>query len=346
MFHRPTSHARIAISATTVALAFTLVGCSNGPSGSADEEGPLSQYLSALWEGEEWSDEKWEQQQLEVEELVAACMQKEGFDYQPNVQTDGGVFIGDGDEIDWGSEEFIKQYGYGLVEWPGADEMPDFDPGGEYFDPNQEYIDSLSESEQQAFYETLWGSEEELTEEQLLELEETGGYTSDWTQQGCYGAAQHVVYEEDNSVMDAYEDPEFADLFASMEQVWSAVWDEENKHEEIVKLDREWGDCMSDAGVTGYASSMDAQMVLSDELNMLYSGGNDDEWVEPSKDELDSFKEHEIEVALADFECKKKTKYDETVQRITFDLEEKFVSENKPQLDALLAKYATKSEGN
>ena len=60
-----------------------------------------------------------------------------------------------------------------------------------------------------------------------------------------------------------------------------------------------------------------AQQALFDEYNELQSaGGDDEEYVEPSKADKKKFQEREVEVAVADLACKKKLSYDDKLEKL------------------------------
>lgn len=325
-----------------------LTACSGAADGkSAAEEGPLSKYLSAFWDDEAYTQETYDKQNRETEELVAACMADEGFEYIPN--TDNGGFLFSDDEEsegpEWGSKEFAEQYGYGIIDWPGRDtqESSDEDQPDEYFDPNQDYVDALSESEQTAYYEALHGPQP--TEEEWLEIEESGGgYEYNWETSGCYGAAQHEVQDETNGYQAASEDPEFSELLIAMQEVWTPFYDDQLLHEDVLKLNRDWADCMADKGLSEFSSPNAAQQTLYDEHNALQlPDGDAGEWVEISKDDEKKFQQREIEIAVADIDCKTKLSYDGKIEKLTFDAEQKFLDENKAELDAMIAKYGVKN---
>lgn len=339
---------RVSAPALALLSAATLVltGCTGGgESGSATlEDGPLSKYLSALWDGEEYTQEKLDAETKQTEELVAACMQKEGFEYTPNLQNGGTIYSPEeGEEIAWDSLEFAEQYGYGIIDWPGMGEMQEEDPE-EYVDPNQDYVEALSESEQQAYYEALHGPG--LTEEEMAAMEEgDGGYEWDWTKNGCYGAAQHEIQSDADNGMAAYEDPEFTDLFDAANEMWNEVYDEENPSDGVADLNREWADCMADAGHDGFTSPNAVQNALYEEYDQLQMpDGEDGEWQELGEADKKKFQEREIELALADRSCKQKVGYEDGVMKIQFDLEQKFVDAHKAELDALVAKHGVEKK--
>ncbi|MBL3698588.1 hypothetical protein [Leucobacter luti] len=342
-----TSTVRFWAPAAIAVAALTLTGCSGGDGGTGTpslEDGPLSKYMTALWDGQEMTQEQFDKQNLETEEFVAACMAKEGFEYTPNTQNAGQVYnTEDMDGPEMGTEEFAKEYGYGIVNSPWIEQGM----GGteeEYVDPNQDYVNSLSESEQTAYYETLSGPS--LSEEEWAEIEASeGGYSPDLSEQGCYGAAQLAQQEKSGNDMEMYEDPEFTDLFDSMNDVWTELYDEENPNPEMTKIDQSWAACMEESGYPDFTSPMAAQNVMYDEYNALgMPDGDEGEYREPSKEDSDAFAKREIEVATADFACQTKTKYQEKQMKVQFALEQKFVDQHQAELDALLSKYSAKKK--
>ncbi|MBP1327389.1 hypothetical protein JOF28_002621 [Leucobacter exalbidus] len=338
--------ARFGIPAVLTAAAMLLTGCSTSDAAPSPEDlGPLSKYLSAMYDEEEYTQEKFEAEQGNIEELVAECMTEEGFEYLPNVQS--GNFYSpseDGEDTgpDWGSQEFAENYGYGIIDYPGMEESNQ--QAEEYNDPNEEYTSSLSEKQLTAYYNALHGPGP--NDEEMLAMEEgDGSYAYNWETAGCYGAAQHEAQGESGSSQDAYEDPEFAELFASMQDVWSVLYDENSDNEVVAKLNSEWQECMAEAGFTEYPSPNAVTNALYEEQNELYNSTSEDgEYQEPSKEARDEFKQREITIATADFACKKDLKYDAKIMTEQFELEQAFVDANKPALDALISKYSPKND--
>lgn len=335
--------AAISLIALASAAALALTGCSNSSGPGADaEEGPLTKYLSALWEGQDWSQDFYDEQMKLQEEITAECMADEGFEYLPNVQS-GAILVSDEEnEIQWGSVEFAEQYGYGIIDFPGMTES--VDPGQDYVDPNQEYIEALSPSEQEAFYAALYGpqpSEEEL--EAMMDPDYE--YEYDWTTAGCSGKAQNEVFNSGDGAMAAYEDPEFEELFTDMNEIWSVIWDPTNLHEDVVQLNQEWASCMADAGFSEFDSPTTASDTLWNEWSDIQMPDSDSgEYVEPSEADKKQMQEREIEVAVADSTCKQQFDYDDKIMKLQFELEQEFVDSHKAELDALLAKHSTEKK--
>ncbi|MHA3722796.1 hypothetical protein ACXR2T_02855 [Leucobacter sp. HY1910] len=342
---RVTRPVRLILPAALAAAALMLTACSGADSNKTEPgQGPLSKYTNALWDGEEITQEQLDKQNIEEQDLIAACMAKEGFEYTPDTNNGGTVYSPDEEPEgpEWGTEEFAKQYGYGIIDspWMGSEETMSEE---EWVDPNADYVNSLSESEQTAYYEALSGPSP--TEEEMAAMEdEDYQYEYNWETSGCYGAAQHELQQDTDPYQAASEDPQFADMFKAMEEMWNTLYDEQNPNEDIAKLNRTWADCMAEAGQNEFTSPNAAQQTLYDELNAMSMIGDDGEYKEPSKEENKKFQEREIEVALADTKCKKKSNYDDAQMKIMFDAEQKFVDEHTATLEAMVAQYGVKSK--
>lgn len=331
---------RILAAASVSAVALLLSACSNDSSqsgGKAAEEyqpGPLEKYMSAMWSGQEWSIEQAKADDLKREEMIAECMAKEGFEYIPNTSS---VTYGTDENSDgpqWGTLEFAEQYGYGMVDFPGS--QVEAEMVEEHVDPNQEYIESLSESEQTAFYETLYGkgpSEEDLKLMESGEIE----WESDWTKEGCNGWAYHEMNSD--SAMGFWQDPEFEDLVAAMNDIGTQM----EADPEYAAMNAEWTACMADAGFTLSGGKNYAMNEINDKYNamMTDSSGN---YVEPTKEQYDEFQKLEISQATADFKCAEKVEYDKRTTEIQHRLEQQLLDQYKTQLDSALAKYAASSK--
>ena len=294
-----------------------LAGCA-GPAGGDKldaEKSPLSEYFSALYGDQD--EDAWAKQQEEVEELVAACMSDEGFEYIPVPQGQFSSPTDDGPE--WGTKEFAELNGYGMQQ--SEEEMEEMEQQGEeYVDPNQDYVETLSESEQTAFYEVLYGA----PSEDMGNSDEPMEY--DWTTAGCYGAAQHEVQGEQ-----PYDDDRYKSLFEDM----NGMYEDLQKTPEIKKADADWADCMADAGEPGFKTKQDAIMEIQDALNEVWEANPTGEL--DQKEELAELRERELELAVTDFECAEKVDYEQRSLAGQFELEKKLIKEHKKQLDQIVA---------
>ena len=316
-------------------LALTLTGCAgnaSGDKGLSYEDSPLSTYLSAAWGGDlspEEQDKKMQEQNRKVEEYVAKCMSEEGFEYKPS--TSSSSFVSSSD-VEWEPDDkkWVEQYGYGIVHNPFGDSMPE--EGEMPVDPNQDYVSSLSETEQTAYYETLYGPQPDESE-----IAEDGSFEYNWEEAGCMGAAQHEVMGAD-----VWSDDEFADLRDKMNELWT----NSTESPEYKKIDTEWAACMTEAGEPGFTAQVDASMSISDEQGKLYEAayGDGTENIDPAtiedpskSPEMKALGERELKLAVVDLECRTKVDYRERTLKLQFDLEEKFIAENKAALEAFKA---------
>lgn len=318
------SRARAAIAASAL-LALALAGCTGGggdPAASIEErykDSPLYAYLDAGQDtglSEEAMMAQHEERQKLAEELIAECMASEGFEYVPQVYSSGISF----DSTEWNpdSREWVAQYGYGMVNGPTPEEP--IDPEEYPEDPNQAYVMGLSESEQNAYYETLYGPQP--TEE---ELNEDGSYEYDWESAGCNGKAYQEAYG--GSPM---ESEEFEPLMEAINDFYMNL----QSAPEFAELNREWVDCMSGAGFAGFSEQPDAQNSIMEELNAYYESMT--EWIEDDP-ELEELGEREIALALADLDCREESDYRNASLDIQFALEERFVADHKAELEAYKA---------
>ena len=324
-----------ALAATAMVL--VLSGCGGASSDELSyEDSPLNEYLAAAWGSDlspEEQQKKFDEQQVKVEELISECMSEEGFEYVPNTSS-GGVMTSDGGEWEPDKREWVEKYGYGYVNSPFAEQQDEGPTDQEYVDPNADYVSSLSESEQTAFYEVLYGPPQEESE-----MSEDGSYEYNWETAGCQGWAQHELEGDD-----PWQAEEFADLRANMEELWTTSQDAP----ELADLNAEWASCMADKGEPGFEKQMDAGQSIIDDQNALYDAAYGDgseqvdldlpDFVDPSESpEMKELGEREIALALVDLECREKTSFTKKSMEIRFALEEKFIAANKADLDAFKA---------
>ncbi|WP_431835828.1 hypothetical protein [Cellulomonas sp. Y8] len=354
---RPLHTSRTAVVGLAL-LALAVTGCTGdggggGPSSagaSGFTPGPLDEYMSRIWGYSLDEDRSTEDVQAEndrrerrVEELVAACMAEEGFDYTP-ADRSGSVAVSSDDlDVEWGSREFAEQYGYGISTDPWGNEGRAAEVGT-WEDPNEEYVAAMSEGEAAAYGEALWGPTTEYDEEEPAEY--------DWTTSGCYGAAQHQVYEG-GEVAD-----EFAALNDEVERFWQTTQDDPR----VADLDARWSSCMADAGYPGFTGADGARDDLYTEWWDLQ--GWDDpayqalaegwDWdaqpdgpPEPEVDEAATaaFRDREIAQAVVDAGCKEQIDYDAEWVRVYHELQEDFVDRHRDELEAWAAAATAAREG-
>ena len=321
-----------AAAAAGCSLVLLLTGCGSDDStasseGSSEEVavGPLEEYFSAMTEGLE--DQDYEAMSAQAEEITAACMREQGFDYTPQDTSQYSEAVETVDEGPaWDSLEFAKENGYGMTVPP---EVVEEAPEEEYVDANADYVASMSESEQQAYYEALYGVPPEFDES---DPEAAPEY--DWTTAGCSGRAQHEVFEEGQP----FDDPQFA----SLQEEMSALYEQAASDSKIAELNAEWPSCMADAGFDGFASPEEAQTSISNQLNAIYEDSG--ETGEPDQGAMDELREVEIDTAVADRTCQEDLGYTEAVQEVQFAREQHFIDSHQAELDAMLEAYSSAGE--
>lgn len=336
---------RIVGAAAAAALVLTLAACGNGdkPSSSAT---PELGAIDKLWEASygDWDQDKANAQQMEIEELVAECMTEQGFEYTPvdYSSMNGGEMVlpvdPEGEELQWGTLEFAKEYGYGQTTSPWQESEPLPDPSGEeWVDPNQEYLESMSETEMMAYQEALWGVQPDFENDEDWE-----NWNPTWEEQGCQGFAQHEVYGDQMWNTDP-EDNKWADLQAEMDTMYQSMENDPRISEAVAA----WASCMADAGYPGLATIYDAEQGISEKVQAVYE--DNDPWAELGPDatqedyeaaqkEMDQMladiTPEEIETATADFTCREEVDYQDVYNEVNLDLQQQFYDSHKAELEA------------
>lgn len=336
----------LAIGILVAPVAFT--GCSSTSTPlSAGSKGPLDEYMSQLRMSQEASDEAAKAEHERAEELTAQCMSEEGFDYTPWPFTEGpiaGGLSGRGPSsgTDAEAEKFANTYGYGIVEDPNRDaENLDGDAQGQdLVDINGDYINSLTESEQEAYREALNGPP--LSEEEVRGGGEDGIQTVP-VGRGCAGESRDQARSEQTTAVYVRDDPDFHDLFEAERRLNESLNPEAPSDEDVIALNALWNQCMTKVGHSVYDSPLSAQNSLGEEFEQL-EADSEDLNQELSTEEKDRFQTLEVEVASADLSCRASVSYEAELTRITHDREQDFVDAHKTTLEALVARYGSPAE--
>lgn len=294
------------------ASALALSACSGGsPDSGAPALSPIEVYMSA-GQGTDMSDEARQAEGdawlLANEELIAACMKEEGFEYVPHAPTPLGFDFSTLGSADLDDPAWIERYGYGIVFAPDREEV------AITADPNEEIVAGLSDPERTAYYVALAGSGAS---------DAAGGY--DPAKGGCMGAAQLEL--------DA-QDPLRGDEFAPLRDAVMDFYTQLGTQPEIVELDAAWAGCMSAAGHGPYVSQMDPLGEVNGELLMIVDELGDEAWEDARIQALGA---REIELAQADLACRKETDYRASYASVRTTLEERFVEDNLADLEAFKA---------
>ncbi len=342
---------RFALRTTTalavVATVVSLAACASPAQEELTwEDSPLQRYFASFY-SMGFDEEQTKERDRRMQELIAQCMKNEGFEYYP-VVSDAAIDQpmpiepGDGENL-WQPEkrEWVEQYGYGIVNDPyrlnGGYEpvprpMPMPMPEPNQNDPNMEYFESLSESEQRAYNEALYGKSSWIDpgfgrEGDIADDEQQEYDPEDF---GCYGKANAEVYADMMELGKIWEDPQFAAVF----QAQGTLYEKIEADPKRVALDRQWADCVADAGQPVFTRRYEAESSIHSALEPHFNKENWDEsiWDLPEVQEIGR---QEIALALVDFDCRKKVDYDNEILRLQFAIEEQFLSDYKVELEAL-----------
>lgn len=330
---------RWAVRAAALAVlpVLVLTGCSKDApaSPSSSSAGPLDQFFQDI--NGAYDEDKSNEQSRKAEEITAACMAEQGFDYTPvDYSQQGGRTISvDDSDVPWGTLEFAKKWGYGMTTNPYAESASaEPDPQQTWTDPNQAYVEAMSETEQQAYYAALYGDQSAATDG----AGDGEAVEYDWSKAGCQGKAQHEVYEVDNP----WNDKKFQALQEEMGKVWEQVQNDPR----VTEATSAWIDCMADKGHDGLATVDDAQNAISEKSNAVWehayegvdTANMSEEQMADIQKQIDAklaeITDEEIATATDDFTCRDKVKYTATQQKVQHDLEQKFVDSHKDELEA------------
>ena len=298
-----------------------LTGCgsTDSPDGAATEQSPLSLYLNAVWGldvSPQEQEKRFAREQAEEEELIAQCMKNEGFEYTPNISS-GSSVVSVASVFEPENRDWVAQWGYGAVDSPARQDGSVL--AEEWVDPNGDYVASLSESERAAFEEALSGPSS--PDEDVKYGAEGTGETS-----GC----QAWAHDEVNGP-DVTQSAEFAPLF---EKINALYQEDPHSWPGIAELDSEWAACMDEGGYPGFTSQMDAQASIYEKLEDASLSGPD--VTEPADDaEAEEIAAEEVELALADLDCREQVNYRERRDQAQWAREDRFIADNKADLDAL-----------
>lgn len=359
---------RSRLAAVTLVLALAAAACGSDDSSSASGRETLASFMG--WEGDDEDDAdmeaQWRDQDARMQELIRDCMAEQGFEYLPVDHNQGSYTVYDeGDE-----EERIRTQGFGITTWYGNEEMfeePVEDV--EWHDPNEEIVESMSDSEREAYYEALWGNEDEMMENAIIEYDdETGeeiGYSYEGFGSGCQGQAEQEVWGGGS-------DSDTQELWEELEPAFEAMYERVQADPRIVEWNEAWSRCMAEAGHDYDSPDTMHNEVWEDfDQRLQEILGPDGGWVDPfegwseaeteaffnerSDEEIDAFfeaanqqqsenvdqdalaalQQEEIDLAVADLECRDGDEFWEVYQEVSESYEADLIAENRELLERL-----------
>jgi hypothetical protein len=324
--------ARRGAAAAVVAM-MVMAGCGSGSSGPSQAEllDPTNSPIAKLL-GYDISPADQKVKQLETEQAVADCMKDEGWEYKPQDYSSMGGNTAWEDEYAEQMADPVaygEKYGYGIVRQNDLNNQMNEDGVNTYEDPNQDYLNSLSMEESQAYQEALYGKQS------MEPMDDSEEYIPPpIEEQGCYGKANAEVYgaamsdpDIQTKMNDFYENAENDPDLVAAGKVWATCMSEIDQSYEWKTPDDIWNDLYNrlqeaqgytpttyEDGSTGFDSPMDA----------------DGNYVEPEVDEgkIEQLRTDEIAIWADDFKCQGEAKIlqvrRDVEQRLVDDLLEEF----------------------
>lgn len=291
-----------------VALVLTTAGCGSDddPSPTATPTtGPAEVYFETAF-GRSVEEEA--EVFLRQEELVAACMAEQGFEYVPDTST----YHRDGlSELDYppGTREFAAQYGYGIASMPGK-------VVGDEPSTNAEITAAMSEEELDAYERALNG-------DAVVDGDE------DAELGGCVRAARNEVWG----------DRELDPVRASLEDEIARIDTELAPADDaVIAAAAEWSACMADAGFPGYATPDAAEeaawqrwLAFNEGLVVDPLGNAPVDGSIPGQDQMEA---EEAALATADWDCRAEADYDAVWREVRNRFQQEYVDAHRAELDA------------
>ncbi|MDE0169772.1 MAG: hypothetical protein OXS29_09680 [bacterium] len=261
---------------------------STGTEPDEDEPETLGDYLGYDFDDPEAAAARAMEDQRRVEESIARCMAQEGFEYIPAVRpVSSSRFAFD-------QEEFAREQGFGITTWYGREDSFLSQEQDDWEDPNRAIVDSLSESERDAYDEVLHGT---FDESAFGEVDpETGepAFPDDPFGGGCQGQAYEEVYGAQEEMWEK--------LGPELEEMWQRV----QADPRFKEADREWVECMADKGYSYDGIDSLYEDVYEDFQRRLDEiTGGADPFTDPfegwTEEEIDAFFEERSEEEIEDF---------------------------------------------
>jgi hypothetical protein len=289
---------------------------------------PLDEFLGFGVEPSAEQQAEWDQQQRQMEQLIAACMNAQGFEY---TALDPSSAVDTAGPWDLPPDEFAQQYGYGITTIERDAYMGN--------DPNAAAVEAMSVPEKQAYYEALYGSMITVDENgDMAKREPMPAAASEPDTESCSAQASTEVYGDR---ADAVASDGENDAFAPLQQEMSALYERVEGDQRVVDARTAWSSCMADAGHPGLADIYDGSTEVSDRATALMGETLDPAAADPAA--VEELRTYEIAVATADLACR--VDYDAVHQEVQTELEQSFIDEHRAELEQYRDAIAAGSVG-
>lgn len=313
--------------------------------GSAAEAETLDEFFG--WsepspEEQAAEEEKWRQREREMQEEIAQCMAEQGFEYKPVIWEEEFGFAGLGDEEDLTEEEWKLKYGYGVFAMMLEDMQrweEEGPPEEDFVDPNMEYMESLSESEREAYEKALWGDWEGHAPEPQFDEEGNEIWVEpDWSE---IGGCQNTVQQE----YFGGEEEAWQELDKELQPAWEELDQWINTDARVVELNQAWSACMAEKGYDFENEEAIHEHLFGLEEGLWSQAEPPPDW-EPTEEELEdmgafgpgvdeadvqALADEELAIASADVECA--GNMHEEIDEISREYESEFIEKHRDLLE-------------
>ena len=169
---------------------------------------PMSEFFGYEDMDSDEQEQRYRQEEMDRQQVIAECMRLEGFEYTVFVYDQSFSF--ESPYQDMTRREYVEKYGFGIsTMFEDGFAPPEASPDEEEINPNDEYVNGLSEAEQEAYYEALYGPPDKLPMEETVGTDgEPVEVEYEYVPQGCDGKA----YEEQSPP----EDQEFMEDISAL----------------------------------------------------------------------------------------------------------------------------------
>jgi len=328
-----------------------LSACGGGEGSDSEAAGltfadsPISRALGVDFSNPADGQDQFAEQTRVAEEQIVECMAAEGFDYVAQTQSFEAVNNPFEEAMQLAPREFAEQFGWGMATLSGFDQA--FEVGQEFVDPNQDYVESLSDGEQQAYFETLHGVQPDIDFENLTDDEINDAFEN-FEPSGCNSIAYEQIFSGENSVFGIYD--ELSDVFEDMS-------DKVASDPRVVEFNSAWQTCIGESGYD-YSSQEDAMQALGQRSQELFESATfagdglaEADFEQMSEEELEAIfsqppdvdeelqaeiEADEIAFALVALDCGMSPPFlgqPQVLLEVQFELEQAIVNENQEVFD-------------
>jgi len=194
-------------------------------------------------------------------------------------------------------------------------------------DPNEAIFQSLTESEQVAYDLALNGPHEYRFPSGIIDLSPTEMLEA-WENQGCAGQARAAVEVRDPTQL--LNSPEFQPLSNAIREFETSLFD--NSNVLFAEIEAEWSRCMTDAGYPGFSTQIEPQnYIVEQSFSIVPRPGTEN----PNLAELEALREREIELAVADLNCRQEVNYWDRINAIRESESLRFIEDHKLDFEAI-----------